>query len=157
MAMDRCLLDGDLIIEDLRATDKAGVIREFASLLAGRGLVRDEEGLVDVVLQREATTTGIGDGIAIPHGRLPGIPGTIVAFGRSQRGVDFQSLDGKPAHLFFFFVTPEERPDDHLAVLRRLARITRSPMLRDRLLRSTDRLEMQKLVLDEDERCLKGR
>ena len=157
MEGNQCLLDGDLIIEDLRATDKEGVIREFAALLAGRGLVRDEAGLVEVVLQREATTTGIGDGIAIPHGRVPGIPGAIVAFGRSVRGVDFQSLDGKPAHLFFFFVTPEERPEEHLAVLRRLARITRSPALRDRLFRSMDRLEMQKLVLDEDERCLKGR
>jgi PTS system nitrogen regulatory IIA component len=157
MAGNRCLLDGELIIEDLKATEKTGVIREFVSLLAGRGLVRDEEGLVDIVLQRESTTTGIGDGIAIPHGRLPGISGAIVAFGRSLGGVDFQSIDGKPAHLFFFFVTPEDRPEEHLAVLRRLARITRNPVLRERLLRSTDRLEMQKLVLDEDERCLKGK
>lgn len=151
------LLDGDLIIEDLRATDKTGVIREFAALLAARGMVRDAEGLIRTILEREATTTGIGDGIAIPHGRLPGIPDVIVAFGRSRQGVDFQSLDGRPAHLFFLFVTPDDRPEEHLAVLRRLARITRNPVLRERLLRSSGRLEMQKLILDEDGKYPKGR
>jgi PTS system nitrogen regulatory IIA component len=144
------LLDGDLIIEDLQATDKVGVIREFASLLRSAGKVQDEGDLVSVIMQRESTTTGIGDGIAIPHGRLKDIPEVIVAFGRSRKGVDFQSMDGKPAHLFFLFVTPENRPEDHLSVLRRLARITRNPFLRERLMRSTDRQEIQKLILDED-------
>jgi PTS system nitrogen regulatory IIA component len=157
MAGIQDLLDGDLIIEDLQATDKAGIIREFAALLKARGRVRDEDGLVSVILQREATTTGIGDGIAIPHGRLPGIPDAIVAFGRSRQGVDVQSLDGKPAHLVFLFVTPEDRPDEHLAVLRRLARITRNGILREQLLRSSCRLEMQKLILDEDGKYPKGR
>jgi len=146
------LFDSDLIVEDLKASDKAGVIREFASFLKSRGKVRDEDEVFDIVMQRESTTTGIGDGIAIPHGRMQGLPAVIVAFGRSRKGVDFQSMDGKPAHLFFLFITPEDRPGDHLSVLRRLARITRNPVLRERLLRSTDRREMQKLILDEDEK-----
>jgi nitrogen PTS system EIIA component len=146
------LLDGDLIIEDLQATDKAGVIREFAVLLKSRGKVRDEDELFDIVMQREATTTGIGDGIAIPHGRMKDLAGVVVAFGRSRKGVDFQSMDGKPARLFFLFITPESRPEDHLSILRRLARITRNPVLREQLLQSTDRREMQKLILDEDEK-----
>ena len=149
------LLDVDLIIEDLQATDKAGVIRELASLLKSRGKVQDEDALFDIVMQRESTTTGIGDGIAIPHGRMQGLPGVVVALGRSRKGVDFQSMDGKPAHLFFLFITPEERPGDHLSVLRRLARITRSPVLREQLLRSTDRREIQKLILDEDDKYAK--
>lgn len=144
------LLDGDLIIEDMRATDKIGVIREFAALLSSTGRIRDEEHFVSVILQRESTTTGIGDGIAIPHGRLKDIPGIVIAFGRSRKGVDFQSVDNKPVHLFFLFVTPENRPDAHLATLRRLARVTRSPVLRERLLHAGDRLEMQKLIIDED-------
>ena len=144
------LLDGDLIIEDMQATDKTGVIREFAALLRRTGRIQDEEHLVSVILQRESTTTGIGDGIAIPHGRLKEISGVSVAFGRSRKGVDFQSMDDKPVHLFFLFITPENRPDVHLATLRRLARMTRSSVLRERLMHSTDRLEMQKLILDED-------
>lgn len=146
------LLDGDLIIEDIQATDKTGVIREFAALLKRTGRIPDEEHLVSVILERESTTTGIGDGIAIPHGKLKEIPGVIIAFGRSRKGVDFQSVDNKPAYLFFLFVTPESRPDIHLATLRRLARVTRNPFLRERLMHSTDRLEMQKLILDEDGR-----
>ena len=148
------LLDSDLIIEDLQATDKTGVIREFAAFLKSRGKVRDEEELYDIIMQRESTTTGIGDGIAIPHGRMKDLAGVVVAFGRSRKGVDFMSMDGKPAQLFFLFITPESRPEDHLAVLRRLARITRNPVLREQLLRSTDRREMQKLILDEDDKYL---
>ncbi len=150
MARTRDLLDSDLIIADMQATDKVGAIREFAALLHRAGRVHDEENLVRVVMAREATTTGIGDGIAIPHGRMQGIADVIVAFGRSTGGIDFQSMDGKPAHLFFLFVTPDNRPEEHLAVLRRLARITRSAVLREQLMRSTDRLEMHKLILDED-------
>jgi PTS system nitrogen regulatory IIA component len=146
------LLDGDLIIEDMQATDKTGVIREFAALLKRTGRIRDEEQLVRVILERESTTTGIGDGIAIPHGRLKEIPGVIVAFGRSRKGVDFQSMDNKPVHLFFLFITPENKPEVHLATLRRLARVTRNPVLRERLLHSTDHREMQKLILDADGR-----
>ncbi len=144
------LLDGDCIIEDMQATDKAGVIREFAALLKRTGRIRDEEHLVSVILERESTTTGIGDGIAIPHGRLKDVPGVIIAFGRSRTGVDFQAMDNKPVHLFFLFVTPENRPEVHLSTLRRLARVTRNPVLRERLMHATDRLEMQKLILDED-------
>ena len=92
---------------------------------------------------------GIGDGIAIPHGRMQGLPGVVVAFGRSRKGVEFQSMDGKPAHLFF---TPEDQTGDYLSVLRRLARIARDPVLRGQLLRPTDHREMQKLNLDEDEK-----
>ncbi len=152
MARIQDLLDGDLIIEDLQATDKAGVIRELASFLKSRGKVRDADEVIDIIMKRESTTTGIGDGIAIPHGRMKDLPGVIVAFGRSRKGVDFQSMDGKPAHLFFLFITPENRAEDHLTVLRRLARITRDPVLREQLLRSTDRREMQKLILDADDK-----
>jgi PTS system nitrogen regulatory IIA component len=146
------LLDGDLIIEDIQATDKTGVIREFAALLRRTGRIEDEEHLVSVILERESTTTGIGDGLAIPHGKLKEIREVIVAFGRSRKGVDFQSMDNKPVYLFFLFVTPESKPDIHLTTLRRLARVTRNPVLRERLMHSTDRLEMQKLILDEDGR-----
>ena len=151
------LLADDLIIEDMQATDKPGVIREFAGLLRAAGKISDEATLFDVIMQREATTTGIGNGIAIPHGRLRNLADVVVAFGRSRRGVDFQSMDGKPAHLFFLFVTPENRPEDHLSVLRRLARITRNPDLRERLMHATSRGEIQKLILEEDSKfaCLK--
>jgi PTS system nitrogen regulatory IIA component len=146
------LLDDDLIIEDLQATDKSGVIREFAAFLKSRGKVWDADELFDIIMQRESTTTGIGDGIAIPHGRMNGLANAVVAFGRSRKGVDFQSMDGKPVRLFLLFLTHENRPEEHLSVLRRLARITRNPILREQLLRSADRQKMQKLILEEDDK-----
>ena len=145
------LLDGNLIIEDLQATDKMGVIREFAALLHMAGKVKDEGELVRVVLERESQgSTGIGEGIAIPHAKSHAISEMVVAFGRYRSGVDFQSLDGKPAYLFFLLVTPEKKPEDHLKTLARLSRIMRNHALREQLRCAAGRLDLQRLILDED-------
>ncbi len=151
MAQIQGLLEGDLIIENLAATDKAGVIREFADLLASKGRVKDADELVRVVLERESHgSTGIGDGIAIPHAKSRSIGDTVVVFGRSRRGVDFQTLDGRPAYLFFLLISPEDRPGEHLKTLARISRIMRNADLRERLRASRDRMEIRKLIYDED-------
>ncbi|HEX9137675.1 MAG TPA: PTS sugar transporter subunit IIA, partial [Nitrospirota bacterium] len=96
------LLPDDLVIVEIKATDKIGVIREFAGILQATGRVTDAEALVRVLVERESLgSTGIGDGVAIPHGKLSFISNMVVAFGRSSRGVDFQSLDAQPVYLFF--------------------------------------------------------
>src|SRR5512140_1836203 len=134
MANIKDLLQGDLVLEEIRATDKRGVIREFAALLKRAGKVADEEELVRVLVEREALgSTGIGDGVAIPHGKLDAIREMTVAFGRSSEGVDFQSMDRKPAHLFFLLVTPADRSGEHLKTLARISRILKNPVLRDNL------------------------
>ena len=151
MARIQDILSSDLIIEDLQATNKAEVIREFSALLARAGKVRDAEELAQVLLNRESQcSTGIGDGIAIPHAKSRVIGEMVIAFGRSARGVDFQSLDGQPAHLFFVLVTPDDRPGDHLKTLARISRILRNTVLRQELMRSAARQEIQKLLIDED-------
>jgi PTS system nitrogen regulatory IIA component len=149
----RSLLDGSLIIEDLQASDKTGVVRELAVLLQRRGKVQDAEEVVRVVLERESHgSTGIGDGIAIPHAKSRTVGDTVVAFGRSLRGVDFQTLDGRPAHLFFLLVSPEDHPGDHLKMLARISRVLRNADLRERLRTCADSSEIQKLIADEDAR-----
>jgi PTS system nitrogen regulatory IIA component len=96
------LLQDDLIIEEIAATDKIGVLKEFARLLKSNGRVQNEEELVRVLSERESLgSTGIGNGVAIPHGRMNNISEMIIAFGRSNRGVEYQSLDAQPVHLFF--------------------------------------------------------
>jgi PTS system nitrogen regulatory IIA component len=151
MATIRDLLQHDLIIEELEATDKMGVIREFAGLLKSTGRIRDEEELVRVLLERESLgSTGIGDGVAIPHGKLFIIPEMIVAFGRSSKGVDFESRDSKPVHLFFLLVTPEGKPGEHLKALARISRILKNPALRDNLRQTSRREELQRLIYEED-------
>ncbi len=91
----------DLILPDLQATDKAGVLRELCTPLA-RAYGLDPGRLTEVLLEREKLgSTGVGEGVAIPHGKLPGVPNLLAAFGRSKRGVDFAAIDGKPTYLFF--------------------------------------------------------
>jgi len=158
MARIQDLLDGDLIIEDLAATDKPGVIREFADLIVSRGNVRDRDDLVRVIMERESQgSTGIGDGIAIPHAKSGEISDMVVAFGRSRRGIDFQSLDGGRAYLFFLLVTPQDRPAEHLKTLARISRIMRSAELRERLKACVSRQEILNLLLEEDRRYSNGK
>ncbi len=151
MAKIRDLLQDDLVIGEIKATDKIGVIREFAEVLKAAGRVEDAEALVRVLLERESLgSTGIGDGVAIPHGKLSFISDMVVAFGRSSRGVDFQSLDAKPAYLFFLLVTPDDKPGDHLKALARISRILKNPELRENLKRTSDRQELKRLLYEED-------
>jgi len=147
----RDLLQDNLIIEELESVDKQGVLREFARKLKSMNKVDSEEYLLRVLLEREALgSTGIGDGVAIPHGKLPMNSEMIVAFGRSSKGVDFQAMDSKPVHLFFLLVTPEDRPGDHLKALARISRILKNPALRDSLRTASGRQELQRLIFQED-------
>ena len=151
MATIRELLQQDLIIEELASTDKKGVIGEFSRLIASTGRVRDEGELLRVLFERESLgSTGIGGGVAIPHGKLPAITTMIVAFGRSSGGIDFASIDGSPAHLFFLLVTPEDQPGEHLRALARISRILKNPALREGLMTASGREELQRLIYEED-------
>jgi PTS system nitrogen regulatory IIA component len=147
----RDLLQDDLIIEEMEALDKQGVLREFARLLKSRNRVDSEDEVIRVLLEREMLgSTGIGDGVAIPHGKLPLSSEMIVAFGRSSSGIDFQAMDAKPVHLFFVLVTPEDRPGDHLKALARISRILKNSLLRESLKRASDRQELKRLIYEED-------
>lgn len=147
----RDLLPVDLIIEEVKAIDKLGVLREFARLLKAMNRVDDEEELLRALLERESLgSTGIGDGVAIPHGKLPVGSEMVVAFGRSSEGVDFQAIDSKPVFLFFLLVTPEDKPGDHLKALARISRILKNPLLRESLRTAPHRQELQRLIYQED-------
>jgi PTS system nitrogen regulatory IIA component len=153
MATIRDLLHPDLIIAEIESTDKVGVIREFARAVKSTGKVQDEEELVRVLLERESLgSTGIGEGVAIPHGKLHAITDMTIAFGRSRKGVDFESLDAKPVHLFFLLVTPEDKPGEHLRALARISRILKNPSLREHLRQAAGRDELQQLIYEEDKK-----
>ncbi|MFN8644502.1 MAG: PTS sugar transporter subunit IIA [Candidatus Binatia bacterium] len=96
--------------------------------------------------------TAIGDGIAIPHGKLPGLSGVIGAFGRHPGGVDFESLDGSPTHLFFLLVAPEDSVGQHLKALARVSRLLKDRAFRERLLTAPDRATLFRLIREEDEK-----
>jgi PTS system nitrogen regulatory IIA component len=145
------LLQNGLVIDDIKAMDKNGVIREFAGLLLAAGKVREEGEIIRVLAEREALgSTGIGDGVAIPHGKVRGLREIVVAFGRSRNGVDFQSIDGKPVSLFFLLLAPDGNPGDHLRVLARISRILKNPVLREHLRTAPRDEDIRKIILDED-------
>jgi len=153
MATIKDMLQQDLILDDIKASDKTGVLREFAGLLKSADRIKDEDELVRVLLEREMLgSTGIGDGVAIPHGKLHIISEMIVAFGRSQSGVNYDSIDSQPVYLFFLLVTPEDMPGEHLRALARISRILKNPALRDNLRRASRREELLRLIYEEDSR-----
>ena len=147
------LLGEELIIDDLKGASKLDVLREFSELLYANRKVEDREGLTRVLAAREALgSTGIGDGVAIPHGKLRQLKGVVLAFGRSKKGVDFDSLDGEPAHLFFLLVAPEDAPGEHLKALARISRLMKDGRLRHSLMQADGRKEIKSLLAGEEAR-----
>jgi PTS system nitrogen regulatory IIA component len=147
------ILDADSIIEKLIARDKKGVLEELVAVLVAHGRLGDKEKAVQVLLERERLgSTGIGDGIAIPHGKLKAINGIICSFGRSKEGIDFQSIDEKPCHLFSLLLAPEDGAGDHLKALARLSRILKDIPFRKRLLEAATKEDIFSLIVEEDKR-----
>ncbi|MFO7639048.1 MAG: PTS sugar transporter subunit IIA [bacterium] len=120
------LLASDAILLRLESSDKIEVIRELARPLIANGTVTDENTFFEAILRREnLESTGIGLGVAIPHARTPAVAQTALAFGRSEAGVDFNSLDGKPAFLVFLIAAPEDRKTEYIMTLARVSRLMR--------------------------------
>ena len=134
----RDLLNPDSVVLELEAADKEGVLAELSSLLVANQPRDAQEAVLAALVQREEVgTTGIGDGVAIPHARSAAVHSIRMAAGVSQQGLDFQSLDGKPVHLFFLILTPASAAGAHLKLLAQLTRLLRSPHLRESLRSAT--------------------
>lgn len=147
------ILDPAAIVPEMRATSKPEALQELAATVAKVNPAIDPARLVDVLLEREELgSTAIGEGIAIPHGKLPGMTSVIAAFGRSLRGIDFDSLDGSPTRLFFLLVAPEDSAGIHLKALARISRLLKDRGFRERLSAGTTRDELFATIRDEDEK-----
>lgn len=146
-------LHADAIEASLRATDKTSVMEELAGLLARRVPGVGPKKLYEVLLDRERlSSTGIGDGVAIPHGKLAGIPGLTAAFGVSRSGIDFEAIDGKPTHLFFALLAPENSAGIHLKALARISRLFKNPNFRKAIVEAPDAAAIHALIASEDAR-----
>src|SRR5258705_13573751 len=147
------ILTEDLVVSDLAARSKSEVLVELAHAVTGAHDELDEVRLVGALEERERlNSTALGDGVSIPHGKLPGIRRVFAAFGRSRQGIDFQSLDGKPTHLFFLLVAPEDSAGAHLKALARISRLLKDPGFRNRLLEAPDAHALWTIIRDEDAR-----
>lgn len=141
------------VLSRLHASSREGVIKEMVDHLKQSGKIDDPEKLVNILLDREMLgSTGIGHGVAIPHGRLSGLDEILLVFGRSPEGVDFDAHDGEPVNLFFLLVAPEDSAGLHLKTLARISRIVKNPECRKTLLGTDDRDKLFNTIEEEDQR-----
>jgi PTS system nitrogen regulatory IIA component len=142
------------VVDDLRAETKEGVLREMSEVAATSVPSLSVQSLTSILLDRESLgSTGIGDGVAIPHGKVPGLTRMVAVFGRSRAGVQFHSLDGKPAHLFFLVMAPEQSAGMHLKALARISRLLKDARFRRSLLDARDADDLRRILEEEDDRA----
>ena len=142
-----------LVVPNLRGANKAEILRELAGCLAARFPAIEVNVLAAVLAERERLgSTAIGDGIAIPHGKIKGATKIVGAFGRNVAGVDFDSLDGGLTHLFFVLIAPEDSTSLHLKALARVSRLLKDNAFRERLLAAADADDIYRLIVEEDGR-----
>jgi len=141
------------IIPDLAAGDKQAVLHELAEKFAVAGGAPGGDRVLAVLKEREKiSTTAIGEGVAIPHGKLANVERLRAVFARSIAGVDFASLDGAPTHLFFALIAPEDGAADHLKAMARISRLLKDTAFRDRLLKGTSGKERFEIITAEDQK-----
>lgn len=145
------LLSKDEIVSDLKAENKEDVLRELVNLLYDAGKIRDQKKALEVLLDREQLgSTGVGYGVAIPHGKYNAIENLIAAFGRSKKGIDFDAVDHKPVHIFFLFLASENAANLHLKVLARSCRLLKRDTFRESLMQAENEDEIMKVIAREE-------
>ena len=145
------ILDKRLILPEITSRTKEGVLREMVHSLAQVEEQVSEDRLMEVLLQRESLeSTGIGEGLAIPHGKSREVNKILASFGRSLPGMDFQSLDGKPTHLFFMLIAPHNSAGMHLKALAKISRWMKDSAFRQRLMEARSAEEIHAVFCDEE-------
>ncbi|MDP6978175.1 MAG: PTS sugar transporter subunit IIA [Myxococcota bacterium] len=145
------ILVKDAVILDLVATEKSAILQEMSSSLAAAEPSVPADRLLEVLTEREGLqSTGIGEGVAIPHGKMAGLDRLMASFARSPAGVDFDSIDGQPTQLYFLLVVPEQSGGQHLKALARISRFFRDSSFRDKLMDATTRDDIFRAIEEED-------
>jgi nitrogen PTS system EIIA component len=153
MQMDQIFKIG-FLNEKMLAKTKTEALEELVDALIKGGLKLDSAKVIEVLQQREKLgSTGIGDGLAIPHGKISSLDEIVVAFGRSKKGVDFDSLDGKPVHIFFLLLAPENSVGQHLKALARISKMLKTANFRQKLIETDSKNDLYKLIIEQNETC----
>ena len=142
---------------DLQARTKEEVIEELVALLVGADAIekKHKAKIVEVITAREALgSTAIGQGIAIPHGKSENVSKLVAGLGISKKGINFDSLDGEPAHIFFILIAPQDSAGPHLKALARVSRLLKDKYFRDSLKSSKDSRDIIELISHEDVRSI---
>ncbi len=145
------ILCPDLISINLKSTNKPSVLEEFAGMLQTKQNGPDASAIKKALMDREAlATTGVGDGVAIPHAKLEGLEGTRMAVGISRKGVDFSAVDAKPVHIFFALIAPFASSGDHLRILAQISRLLKDEGIRNRIVQSKSTEDLMDIVRAEE-------
>lgn len=147
------LISPEVIIDDIEATDREGVLREMVAALADCGRVEKKavSSIVKALLSREELgSTGIGKRVAVPHAKHESVSGLVAAFGRSRRGVEFAALDGQPVRLVYLLISSKDASGQHLEALARVARIARDDRYCRFLIEAGDKKELEDILREAD-------
>lgn len=145
------ILSSDCIRAPLVSAEKRGVIDELVDVLAASGRVTNPDSLKEAVWTREQTrTTGIGHGLAIPHGKCPGMSSLAMAIGRPAEPLDFDAIDGRPVRLVVLLASPPDRTSDHIQALARVSRLMTMEDFRERIYAAETADEIWKLLKEQE-------
>jgi PTS system nitrogen regulatory IIA component len=154
MRLDQ-ILKQEYLNDDLQAKTKTEALVELSSMITKGSVKLDKAQIIDVLQQREKLgSTGIGDGVAIPHGKVGALEELVVAFGRSKNGVAFDSMDGKPVHIFFLLLAPENCTGQHLKALAKISKMLKAGNFRRKLMEAKSKSDLYKLIIEQDEACV---
>jgi len=147
------ILTPNLILYPLEASTKEEVISKLVDLLYKEGKVTDPDSAKKAVIEREKLmSTGVGRGVAIPHGKYSYIDDVVVAVGISRKGIDFNAVDGQPVYIFILLLTPEKQPTKHLKLLSKFSRILSTVQAREEILEANSPEEIAKIFYKYDEK-----
>ena len=140
------------IVPELQAKDKTEVLKELTHVVTSNSPVLSFDKTFETLQEREnLCSTAMDEGVAIPHGKLHGISKTVLAFGRSSKGIDFDSLDNKPTTIFILILSPENSPKTHIQALAKISNIFKTSEFRDNILKSDTAEEILELITGQDE------
>lgn len=143
------------VVTDLKSTKKEDILRELVDTLVSAGEIdkRHRNKLIEALMSREELgSTAIGQGVGIPHAKSDCVKKLVAAFGLAQKGVNFDSLDGEPAYIFFLLLAPADSAGPHLKALARVSRLLKDKYFRDSLRQCKDDKSVIKIITQEDER-----
>jgi len=146
------ILKPECIISNLKAHDKKGALEELSGIITDQEPSLNKGYLLQVLLERERLgSTGIGEGIALPHGKVDRLDRLLVSFGRSIEGLGFDSIDDQPVYLFFLLVAPENSAGAHLQALAKISRFLKDSNFRQRLMDAKSNAEIYRIIIEKDE------
>ncbi|HAX45292.1 MAG TPA: PTS fructose transporter subunit IIA [Nitrospina sp.] len=149
------ILNKEFVITNLDGIDKNSVLKELSAFLEEKGVVKNKDTLLTALTEREKLgSTGIGENVAIPHAKLEEIDHIITLFGRSEKGVEFESLDKKPVHFVCLVIAPSNSTGQHLKALARISRLLKNPVLREAVLSATEMDKIYSILVDEDSKFI---